>query len=61
MLDRPLEAVDGLPGTYLMTGETGFEIEAANGRTLTVRNYPFVGGETVTIPLGVYLENHGGL
>lgn len=61
MLDRPLEAVDGLPGTYLMTGETGFEIEAANGRTLSVRNYPFVGGETVTIPLGVYLENHGGL
>ncbi|MHB8995326.1 MAG: heparinase II/III family protein [Armatimonadota bacterium] len=55
-LDEPLRGAEGLPGSYLLSGETGFEIEAVDGRKLTVRNYPFVGGEPITVPLAVYFE-----
>jgi hypothetical protein len=49
-LDRPVPEASALAGSYLITGDTGFEIEAIEGAQLRVRNYPFVGGETVVIP-----------
>jgi hypothetical protein len=57
-LDEPLPAdsvVAGLPpfssaGVCLLTGETGFEIESVEGKVLTVRDYPFEGGEEIVIP-----------
>lgn len=49
-LDAPVPEAAALTGSYLITGDTGFEIESIDGTRLTVRNYPFVGGETVVIP-----------
>jgi hypothetical protein len=49
-LDAAVPRELALTGSYLISGDTGFEIEAVEGARLTVRNYPFVGGETVVIP-----------
>ena len=31
---------DALAGTYLLCADTGYEIEAASKKTITVRDYP---------------------
>ncbi|NPV47136.1 MAG: hypothetical protein HPY69_09250 [Armatimonadetes bacterium] len=49
-LDAPVPEASALAGSYLITGDTGFEIEAIEGAQLRVRDYPFVGGETIVIP-----------
>jgi len=48
-LDEPLPEDAARPGRYFQTGETGFEIEQVEGRRLTVRSYPFVGGQELTL------------
>lgn len=55
-LDAPLPPEASVMHAYLLTGGTGFEIEAAQGATLTVRDYPFVGGEEIVIPHAAWLE-----
>ena len=49
-LDEPLPADSAVAGAYLLTGETGFEIESVEGKLLTVRDYPFEGGKEIVIP-----------
>jgi len=46
----PLPDDTSCAGTYLLTGGTGFEIKSVQGKRVTVRNYPFVGGEDIVIP-----------
>jgi len=58
-LDEPLPDGRALEGSYLLTGRTGFEIEKAEGATLTVRAYPFVGGDEITIPSALWLAPQG--
>ena len=55
-LNEPLPAGISPVRAYLLSGETGFEIEAVEGRSLTVRNYPFVGGEEIVIPNAVWFS-----
>jgi len=38
-----------LAGTYLLAGNTGYEIESAGGKSITVRDYPAVECDTVRI------------
>ena len=38
-----------LRGTYLLTGDTGYEIEAVSRRSITVRDYPAIACETVRL------------
>jgi hypothetical protein len=52
-LDEPLAADVAQPGRYFLTGDTGFEIEQVAGRRLTVRSYPFEGGQELVIPTAV--------
>ena len=40
---------DTLPGTYLLGGDTGYEIEDATGASITVRDYPATECDTVTL------------
>ncbi len=49
-LDQPLPADMARSGRYFLTGQTGFEIEHAEGNQITVRSYPFEGGESLLIP-----------
>jgi len=53
-LDEALPAKMARPGRYFLTGRTGFEIEKFDARRLTVRSYPFEGGEELTIPAEAY-------
>lgn len=53
-LEQPLDGEGPPAGAYLLTGGTGFETEAVQGTRLTVRDYPFVGGEELTIPSSVW-------
>jgi len=48
-LSEELPGPGGLAGKYLLAGKTGFEIESADGRSVTVRDYPAVESDTVTI------------
>ena len=44
-----------LKGKYILAGETGFEIESHTGSSITVRDYPAIGCENITIiNSGVY-------
>mgnify|MGYP001007362154 CR=1 FL=1 len=52
-LDSPLPAEATRPGRYLLSGETGFEIEQVEGNRLTLRSYPFVGGQELMLPAEV--------
>ncbi|MDH7568777.1 MAG: hypothetical protein QHJ73_04240, partial [Armatimonadota bacterium] len=58
-LDAPLPGGASLVGRTFLTGETGFEIAAVEGKTLRVRDYPFVGGEEITLPSVGYLDGRG--
>jgi hypothetical protein len=49
-LDEPLPGDSAVAGSYLLTGETGFEIESVEGKVLTVRDYPFEGGKEIVMP-----------
>ena len=40
---------DALPGTYLLCGDTGYEIEAATEKSITVRDYPATECDAVTL------------
>lgn len=48
-LDEPLPEDLVAAGAYLLSGETGFEIQSAEGSSLTVRDYPFEGAEEVVL------------
>lgn len=37
------------PGSYLLVGDTGYEIESVSGSTLTVRDYPATESDTITL------------
>ncbi len=50
-LAQPLPHGLNLRGSYAMGGTTGWEIESAAGRTITVRDYPVQPCEELTIPL----------
>ena len=53
--DRTFQLKGGLPsglkpsGLYLLAGETGFEIESATGKQITVRDYPVVECDSLKI------------
>ena len=52
LLAEPVPDPGGITGTYLLAGEapqTGFEIESATEYAITVRDYPAIPTETVTI------------
>ncbi|MEN6346403.1 MAG: heparinase II/III family protein [Armatimonadia bacterium] len=53
-LDAALPAEVAKSGVYLLTGDTGFEIAALEGNRLTVRDYPFEGGEEIVVPGAVW-------
>ena len=40
---------DTLPGTYLLCGDTGYEIEDATEESITVRDYPATECDTITL------------
>ena len=39
-ISQTLSEPDTLPGTYLLCADTGYEIESASEKTITVRDYP---------------------
>ncbi|MCE5249354.1 heparinase II/III-family protein [bacterium] len=45
----PVSAGNDLKGSYVLAGETGFEIESVAGNTITVRDYPVQACDTVTV------------
>ena len=50
-LDEPLPDGDDLAGTYLLAGDTGYEIESVEGARITVREYEVQPCEEIVIPL----------
>ena len=48
-LEEPLPADPLRPGQYILAGGTGYEIERAHQRTITVRDYPVTPCDEITI------------
>ena len=40
---------DALPGTYLLAADTGYEIESASEKTITVRDYPAIACDRIVL------------
>ena len=40
---------DTLPGTYLLAADTGYEIESASERSITVRDYPAIASDRIVL------------
>lgn len=57
-LAEPLPADLDLAGAYLMDGSTGWEIESAQGRTITVRDYPVQACQRVTVSMSAWRGAH---
>lgn len=55
-LAEPLPEGLVLEGAYARGGGTGWEIESASGRTITVREYPLIPLEDVTIAMSAWRE-----
>lgn len=56
-LDRPVTGPQALKGAYVLTGSTGFEVDSIEDDRLTVRSYPFVGGEQIIVPSAVWFDS----
>jgi hypothetical protein len=48
-LDAPLPEGAAVPGRYVLAGGTGYEIQSVGDRTITVRDYPVVGCDEITL------------
>ena len=58
--DRTITLAEALPegldltGAYILTGETGYEVESASGAVITVRDYPVAPCDEVVIPMAAW-------
>ncbi|MGC9317410.1 MAG: heparinase II/III domain-containing protein [Armatimonadota bacterium] len=55
-LAEPLPAEVDLAGAYVTGGITGWEIESAEGRTITVRDYPAQPCDRVIVPMSAWRQ-----
>ncbi len=59
-LAEPLPANTALPGTYVLAADTGWEIESADAQSITVRDYPVVPCEQLTLLHAAYVDRESG-
>ena len=55
-LREPFEHGHCASGSYVLAGETGYEVESVTDRSITVRDYPAVSCESVTVVNSAWLE-----
>ena len=56
MLEEPLGNGPPASGSYLLAGDTGYEVQSATDRSITVRDYPAIACESVVLVNSAWME-----